>query len=501
MNYGDGSTTGYFAVAQWQATHAYSVGNIVRQLAAPAVNSERCFRCSVAGTSGGAEPTWVTTSGGTTSADGTVTWIECTGNSAQNWSAPLCHLRTASQWMAAGDTLYVGDNHAEVMTQAETNISIPGTDAAPCRVICVNHSGSVPPVSADLRTTATITNGAGAIGLFGANNYYAGIGFSSSFAGSAMSFGTNSPSKHTYENCSFSLTSASAQSINISAGPSVDWVNCTYNTGAAGDTLRVLGGWFYWRNTPSAIGGGTLPTTLFSNSAGVGVVLDGVDLSALGSGKTLFASNGSLRTITNLVNCKLGASVTVAATPTSTNGSRVTMINCDSSGTTYRNEIYDYQGTLTTETTIVKTTPAGATDGTTPVSWKVVTTANSKRYNTFELMDIVVWCAAGARTLTLECITDNVILTNADLWAEVEYLGTSGFPLANKISSGTADQLAAGSNLGTSTATWTTTGLTTPKPQNLSVSFTTQAAGYARVRVRVAKASLTVRVDPFPAVT
>ena len=45
-------------------------------------------------------------------------------------------------------------------------------------------------------------------------------------------------------------------------------------------------------------------------------------------------------------------------------------------------------------------------------------------------------------------------------------------------------------------ATWTTTGLTTPKPQSAQVSFTSDLDGYVRFVFKVAKASTTVRIDP-----
>lgn len=62
----------------WQATTAYTqrtigdakTGSVVK----PTTANGRHFKCSVAGTSGGTEPTWNTTIGGTTT-DGGVTWI------------------------------------------------------------------------------------------------------------------------------------------------------------------------------------------------------------------------------------------------------------------------------------------------------------------------------------------------------------------------------------------------------------------------------------------
>lgn len=53
----------------WQAATIYTVGAIVR----PTTYNGRRFICTVAGTSGGAEPAWNTTVDGTT-ADNTVTW-------------------------------------------------------------------------------------------------------------------------------------------------------------------------------------------------------------------------------------------------------------------------------------------------------------------------------------------------------------------------------------------------------------------------------------------
>lgn len=62
----------------WQASTAYTVrqtgdaktGSVVK----PTTANGRYFRCSVAGTSGGTQPTWNTTLGGTTT-DGGVTWV------------------------------------------------------------------------------------------------------------------------------------------------------------------------------------------------------------------------------------------------------------------------------------------------------------------------------------------------------------------------------------------------------------------------------------------
>jgi hypothetical protein len=83
-NAGDQSTTGYYAVAKRPQNTAVAAGVIRRQFTAPAVGSERCFVCIVAGTTANVtDATWVLTRGAKTT-DGTATWQECTGASAVN---------------------------------------------------------------------------------------------------------------------------------------------------------------------------------------------------------------------------------------------------------------------------------------------------------------------------------------------------------------------------------------------------------------------------------
>ena len=91
---------------------------------APALNNERCYRTTAGGTSGGAEPTWNTGKGTTTTDSGGVAWVEVTGNQTYQapgaWAAPHARLQNACQnsWMASGDTVFVAANHAE--TQSAT---------------------------------------------------------------------------------------------------------------------------------------------------------------------------------------------------------------------------------------------------------------------------------------------------------------------------------------------------------------------------------------------
>lgn len=489
----------YTAVAQYANAHVYSVGDIVRQLAAPAVGSERCFRCTTAGTSGGSEPVWILTKGATTNA-GTAVFTEVTGNSTHAWNAPSARLALIwGSFAAAGDTIFVSEDHAETQSTALSTTGV-GTSAAPLIVLCVNHSGSVPPVSADLRTTATIsTTGASGITFRGAGYLY-GITITSGNGTSngSGSYATTSDSPMTFEACTLALggNNSSSRMLFGATGSdcSVTLINTKISFANATQSLQPRCP-VVWKNTASALSG-TSPTALFNdnNGAGVQVTADGVDLSA--TANTLVAAQTAQQSQFTFINCKLNASVTIAATPTSRAGSRTDLIVSDSTSSGNRQERYRYEGTLTRESTVTRTN--GATDGTAHMAWKVVTTANAKWAFPFETFPVAIWntVTGSAITATVEMLTDGVTLNTADIWLLVEYLGASGNPLASAVSSGTADILAAGSNHSTSSTTWTTTGISSPTKQSMSVSFTPQMVGLVRITAMVAKASTTVYIDP-----
>lgn len=501
----------YTAVAAWAATHAYAANAIVRQTA-PAVGSERVFKTTAGGTSGGAEPVWVTTAGSTTTpADGTIPtgatgWVEVTGLNAGAWNTPHARLGNAfaSGWSVAGDDFWVADDHAETTATSPT-LTAPGTAASPNRIICVNHAGSVPPVSVDLATTATLTcTGTNAFAM-GGYFYCYGITFNNGTgAGSAGFNAITSAGDQTFENCKIKMLCTGAGSLltigngtsNTSYGLTFINTPVTFSQGAQGINALMTGR-FVWKATPNALAG-TAPTTLFQGSTRQGLFLiSGCDFSFMSAGTLVgVAPSPSLYVFTD---CKVGATTTLSAVPTSTAGQVADFINVNNGAVNYANTRVRYQGTLTTDSGVVRT--GGASDGTTPISWKVVTTANNKVVAPFECFEIDQWVdTTGAHTVTVEVLTSAVTLTNADIWVEVMSLDTAGAPVATRHSSGPADPLAAGSNLATSTETWT--GLGSPSPQKcVTASFTTALKGFVRARVYVSKVSATIYVDPKITIT
>lgn len=474
-------SVGYTAVAPWVLATAYSStanggrGSYVRQATTPAVGSERVFRCTTSGTSMATEPTWTLTKNGTTTETGGLVWTECTGQEADQvagtWKAP--HARSAnafaSTWSAAGDTFFLGDDHAETQASA-LNWTPPGTAASPSVVLCVDHLGSVPPVAADVKTSplAKVTStGANTLTIGLSSTFFKARGIEFSSGSGATSTGINIAGGNyaaaiILEDCKLTKpgTVASVLAMQIGGGGGgssrlrLSLINTPMSFGAAGDSVGIYITDFYWYATPSAIVG-TLPTTLFANTAlGGKAWLEGVDLSALGSGKKLVASQTGGRDF-YFKDCTLAAAVTIALTQVDQVAGAIYVLRSDSGATNYRNEKWMYAGTQVPETVIART--GGASDGATLLSANITTTANAKWLFPFEALPLVVFNGTTGATVTVDVrgVWNAAALPNNDeVWLDLEYLGASASPLGS-IKSGTkANFLATGAAHTASTQAW-----------------------------------------------
>jgi len=362
---------------------------------------------------------------------------------------------------AAGDALWVSEDHAETAAATITWTS-PGTAAVPCTIICVNHLGTVPPVAADMQTTATVTaTGAFDCVIAGGYAYVYGI----TFKGGSGAV-TNTTRVGTAQGW-WRLDSCSAQKGGTSGGPitigtqdgsrgRVDLINTTMSFSAIGDSIQFSASDVYWSNTASALLG-TIPTggLLSSNQNGGSIIrVEGVDLSAAAG--TLW---GIDYRVSNAVvkDCKLNASVTACSATAfaGPNYGAFTLSRCDSGGTNYRNEKYNYCGNQKVNTTIVRT--GGASDNTTAISWIVTTSANSNWQMPFEAMPIAIWnSTTGAnRTCTIEGVWNAAALpNNDDIWVDFEYLGSALTPQGSFATDTKATILTANAAQTASTKAW-----------------------------------------------
>jgi hypothetical protein len=414
-----------------------------------------------------------------------------------SWTDAYTTMATAVSGKAAGDVFYVSEDHAE-STAASVTITMPGTLASPNLVYCVNHSGSVPPVSADLRTTGSIAvTGVSNLTFTGVGYYCYGLTFS--INGSAtLSQGTTALCNAVYESCSFQLLSATGGTMNIGggAGCRIYWRNCTFKVSSVNSNMNPSSCVFEWYDTAgAAVIGPTYSTALIGNANSSTTVLRGLDLSGLGT-NTIFAGTSGTQTL-NLLNCKIGVGSAIW-NPAATMARRVEIVRCDSGATNYRNERYWYNGTQTTETTIIRT--GGATDGGTAISWKMVTTANSKWTQPFESMQMSIWnnAVGVSKTITIYGVWGSgVVPNNDDIWFELEYLGSASSTQGFLINTSKSDGLATGTPVSSDSSVWG--GSTTPFKMSLSV--TPQMAGPFNLIIKAAKPSTTFYIDPLIVVT
>jgi hypothetical protein len=477
-------------------------------------NGASYWICSTAGTLGASEPAWPNNTAGTTQADGTTTWT-CLGvvGNFTGGQAPHARIPNAAtlNWFAAGNTIYVGDNHAESQTTAIT-IGPTLTATTISRVICHNHSGSYPPASTDLRTTATISTTA-AVNINISHNtgsmYFYGIAFKAGVgvsAGVASIFLSTINALTYFDACSLQLASTFTSTSAIWFGNTNNVVyyilnNTTMFFGATQDRIDLSQCILVWQNTGQILASGSaVPTTLFfssNNGQQPTVILEALDLSQINT--TITNSVPWVMGAITIKDCKLNASVIIGTTAL---GQTVQLVRCDSGATGYKSARYTYDGTETTETSITRV--GGAADPTGQAqSRKIVTTANSQWLRPFKAEPYAIWNPRTAANVTVTvCGTINAgaLPNNDDIWLEVEYLGSSASPLGTIISTTKSNLLASNAAVASDSSTWNGGGSGAGwSPFKLVATLSAPQpgmAGYIHVRIRTAKPSTTYYLDP-----
>lgn len=428
------------------------------------------------------------------------------GNNADNgstWALAKATLAGALAVAAAGDTVYVSKNHAESSASSQS-LASAGTVSSPVRILCVDDTGD-PASPTTLATTGTCTTTGNTAFTFTGCAYCYGLTFSAGNSGSSShnDFGNNSSWWWRLENCTLK-TASTGGSVIVQCGNNstsskdqlLELINCTIDTSVA--TKSIIGwGRMVWRGGTYTAGTAAL-NGVFSAQGGIPfhVRVEAVDFSSLTGTPSALCTSASIWDVIEFYDCKLPASISLCNSsqlPTGPGGSLLTMVNCDSGATNNRFDHLRYQGEVKSETTIVCS--GGFSDGTTAFSRKMISTANAKQYSPLQLNLLALWndTTGSALTATVEVLTDNVTLKDTEAWLEVEYLGSSSYPIGSRSNDG-ADVLNSGTNQTTSSATWTTTGLGTPVKQKLEVTFTPQMKGFVRLRVHLGKASTTMYV-------
>lgn len=517
------SSVAYMAVAPWQATHTYAVGNIVRQVGtnstqtvtsltsvttvatatvtahgyatgqtvtiagavqtnynktttitvtgantftytitattspatgtitsvdAPAAGNERCFRCSAitTGISGATEPAWTITKAGTTS-ETTVTWIECSGNSAQQqvggitntWTAPHARLLNAmaNTWAVAGDRVFISSDNADTVS---VSLSI-GVGTANTTIISVNRTtGNIPPLAADMTAGASVAT-TGTNLTLNINGLVWGVTFKAGVVGTTAAIATSASVFVLFINCALQLLGTSPNGL-VSAGNSSFAVFrnttmqfATTGSGLSAGQLSTL----IWEDTVSALVGATIPNPLITALVGGHIILRGLDLSMV-SNNPIFQWNNSGFQL--MYNCKLGVNCGGSRNILSTvvGPGTIESYNCDSTNSTSTMEYYNTLGSVVADPTTFRTN--GATNGVTPISHCMRSGTLATVGVPFVGVPIYAWntLTGSSHTATI-CIASGLTLNNNDIWLDLEYLGTSSAPQSLFVSNDPATYL------------------------------------------------------------
>lgn len=421
-----------------------------------------------------------------------------------SWADAYTSLTAGLAGVGAGDTVWVSHQHAEnVGTDAV--YTGPGTVEAPVKVLCVN-SGAEPPTA--LATTATITGSASGIDIaLNGFTYYYGITFTTGASTGAgyIRFGY-STSAHSIvcESCAFVIANTSASSnirFGCVSGSSQDDLSvilraCSFRFGHTSQTFSIRSSRvrIYECSINAA---GSAPSNLVTPLAAytMDTIFSGCNFAHV-TGNLVVQSAVTCAGTIRFENCKFGNNFTVVSGTNPGPGAvQVFLDNCDSADTNYRMAHHKYQGSTLHDTATYKT--GGASDGTTSISHKMDATAGAMFTNPLVGPWITVWNEAigSAITVAVDILHDSVTaLQDDEVWLEVEYLGTSGFPLSLLITDRMTNILSTPADQTASAAAWTE-ALANDNKQKLAVTFTPREKGLIRARVCLAK-DYTIYVDP-----
>lgn len=449
-------------------------------------------------------PCWYINPGSGSGANTGKSWADAFNSATTAWADAIA----AS---AAGDDFYVNSASTCSNSSGQT-LTFKGTVAKPNRIFSCSVLTNSPPTIGDLAAGAAFTvTGNSAIALDGSFYVY-GVTFNqgTGAAGSpGISIGTNAGADQTFDTCQLKLlitTNTCLLTLGINnANNRVKFINTSVafnggvNSGFAMNNVH-----FVWQNTPSAIQGAqNAIANLFQAQATrlAFMFFDGVDFigtTGIASGKNIIGASAQIN-ISQFVDCKVNAGVLVAR-PT-TPGCFIDQIVTDSGATGYKQQRDTYQGTLLADPLRYN----NASDGTTPISWQVTTTANASPPSPFECFAISQWVPAGTYAASKIFLTStNAGLLTTDVWVEFDYLG-SNYALG---SAGTT--FGAGSGLGglsllpagtkgtllaAASPAWAVGSLGSDY-QLVIPSFTTSAPGLVRFFVKIGKPSVLVNVDP-----
>ena len=482
--------------SKWLADTSYSLGDRVYALPSNSSGTKkaRVYECTTAGTSGGSEPNWTTTVGNTTS-DNSVVWTTRAPSTWANAHGSLHLFLATTLYHAAGDVIKVHKDHNEAIdgTEYADTIYVNGTYNNPVIIACVDKDNSDA-----LATGAVVANTRDknlykqAISInihwkFGGNVNCLGIlGWlfvgdgnitAIELTGASNRFG-EMPTEHFF----YSVINA-----NIKLANAANYI--------------LPGGEFIWKGGALIAPNGC--TKLFDQNSGEAsctkIFVEDVDLTAVGAG-TLVNVTVAPNVHGVFSRCKLPSNLTAKVSAFENQGYSgvIKFHHCSYGDGAWGSSEHTAEGRTEASSTVYRSN--GASDGTTSIGWKIVTTAalTENMYPHYS-PDISFWQEVAEEiTVEMHGIIDSATnLQDDEVWLEVSYREDSTSGLGTFKTTKKFPPFETASDLPTSTETWNGTGgMSNPNKFKLSATFTPAAAGPVNARVGVGKPSTTLYVCP-----
>jgi hypothetical protein len=241
-------------------------------------------------------------------------------------------------------------------------------------------------------------------------------------------------------------------------------------------------------------------SNLFTN-----IIAEGCDFSSLNSNAIIVngASSISPGSKIHFRNCKLAETYSLISNSGTINQPDILFDNCLFNNI-YQNSQYLYQGQLSISYTINRINGAYST---TNFSWKLMTNSNCSFLKPFEVSPITMWCNTTYVTYNaiVEFLHDGIgPLGSNDIWAELEYQGSTESPISSFISTRSPKypmSIGSYTHPQESNVTWNSVNITNPYYQKFQLQFISMMQGLVNIRIYLARPNYNIYIDPMIIIT
>ena len=341
-------------------------------------------------------------------------------NAGTSWTNAWTSIASAfSNVTTAGDVVYVSHTHSESLSATTTyTVTSNHTKTAPLKVYSVNKGTGVYTPGALIGAQSTSQS----ITINGSNTGLSVYGLTFRIPGTtnvSMTFGSSAGCFYTFVDCGFLLLTTSTSpsiffaNVGANSGAKVDLENCEFQFGSTSQEIILRGALFRFADC-TAENSSAAPTTIINATTGSNAQFIGCDLSNSG---TLINSD-HISSFVEFIHCKIPSTFSAGGAGTAR------LFDCHSGDTHLQFAQSNEFAELSLDSSIYANDNISGNR-----SWKITTTSDASRYNPFVTPWISVYHdGTSAITPYLEILRSgsSTAFTNAEVWAEWSYKGTSG---------------------------------------------------------------------------